>query len=64
MSLHEETTDEKPCTVVVKSYVVDIPDGNSKEDTQLFVEALLKCNLKSLADLCERLAAAETIHNL
>jgi abscisic acid receptor (PYR/PYL family) len=61
MSLHEEIMDEKPGTVVIKSYVVDIPDGNTKEDTQLFVEALLKCNLKSLADLCERLAAVKNM---
>ena len=56
VTLHEETIDEKPCTLVVKSYVVNIPDGNTKEDTELFIEALVKCNLKSLADVCERLA--------
>ena len=56
ITLHAETIDEKPCTLVVKSYVVNIPDGNTKEDTELFIEALVKCNLKSLANVCERLA--------
>ncbi|KAL1224790.1 Abscisic acid receptor PYL13 [Cardamine amara subsp. amara] len=36
-------------TVVVESYVVDVPEGNSKEDTILFVDTIIKYNLESLA---------------
>lgn len=43
-------------TLVIESFVVDVPDGNTKDDTCFFVEALIKCNLKSLAVISERLA--------
>lgn len=55
-TLHTETVEGKPGTLVLESYSVDIPDGNTKEDTMFFVEAVIKCNLKSLADISERLA--------
>ncbi|CBI25420.3 unnamed protein product, partial [Vitis vinifera] len=38
-------------TVVVESYVVDIPPGNTKEDTCVFVDTIVKCNLQSLAQI-------------
>jgi abscisic acid receptor (PYR/PYL family) len=64
VSLHEESADgeRQTCTLVVKSYVVDIPDGSTREDTELFIEALVNCNLKALADVSERLAAARGQH--
>ncbi|KAJ3682869.1 hypothetical protein LUZ60_013096 [Juncus effusus] len=43
-------------TVVVESYVVDVPIGNTKEDTKVFVDTIVKCNLQSLAKTAERLA--------
>ncbi|KAJ4793136.1 Abscisic acid receptor PYR1 [Rhynchospora pubera] len=43
-------------TVVVESYVVDVPPGNTKEDTRIFVDTIVKCNLQSLAKTAERLA--------
>ncbi|RRT61104.1 hypothetical protein B296_00030390 [Ensete ventricosum] len=43
----------------LKSFVVDVPDGNTKDETCYFVEALIKCNLKSLADISERLAVQD-----
>lgn len=42
-------------TVVVESYVVDIPAGNTKEDTRFFVDTIVKCNLQSLAHMSEKL---------
>ncbi|XP_072960638.1 abscisic acid receptor PYL4-like [Typha angustifolia] len=42
-------------TVVVESYMVDVPPGNTKEDTKLFVDTIIKCNLKSLARTAENL---------
>lgn len=55
-TVHPEIIDGRPGTLVIESFVVDVPDGNTKDETCYFVEALIKCNLKSLADLSERLA--------
>ncbi|CAI9761891.1 unnamed protein product [Fraxinus pennsylvanica] len=43
-------------TIVVESYLVDIPQGNSKEETSVFVDTIVKCNLQSLAQIAENLA--------
>ncbi|MCO5572962.1 hypothetical protein L7F22_026724 [Adiantum nelumboides] len=54
VTLHPETVNGKPGTLVLESFSVDIPDGNTKDDAKFFVEALIKCNLKALADICEK----------
>lgn len=59
ISLHPEIIDGRPGTLVLESFVVDVPEGNTKDDTCYFVEALIKCNLKSLADVSERLAVQD-----
>ncbi|KAK5830388.1 hypothetical protein PVK06_014182 [Gossypium arboreum] len=41
---------------IIESFVVDVPEGNTKGETCYFVEALIKCNLKSLAKVSEALA--------
>ena len=56
ITAHPEVMDGRPGTLVIESFVVDVPDGNTKDETCYFVEALIKCNLKSLADVSERLA--------
>ncbi|KAH0705462.1 hypothetical protein R3W88_031337 [Solanum pinnatisectum] len=56
ITVHPEVIDGRPGTIVIESFVVDIPDGNTKDETCFFVEALIRCNLKSLADVSERLA--------
>lgn len=56
ISLHPEIIDARPGTLVIESFVVDVPEGNTRDETCYFVEALIKCNLKSLADVSERLA--------
>ncbi|KAI3447823.1 hypothetical protein Pfo_004488 [Paulownia fortunei] len=43
-------------TVVVESYVVDVPQGNTKEETCVFADTIVKCNLQSLAQIAESLA--------
>ncbi|KAJ0978353.1 hypothetical protein J5N97_013827 [Dioscorea zingiberensis] len=40
-------------TVVVESYVVDVPTGNTPEDTRVFVDTIVKCNLQSLGRTVE-----------
>ncbi|KAF8413742.1 hypothetical protein HHK36_001735 [Tetracentron sinense] len=53
ISLHDG---ERGKTVVVESYVVDIPAGSSKEDTCVFVDTIIGCNLRSLAWVTEKMA--------
>ncbi|XP_009785556.1 abscisic acid receptor PYL4-like [Nicotiana tabacum] len=43
-------------TIVVESYVVDIPHGNTKEETCVFVDTIVKCNLQSLAQIAVNLS--------
>ncbi|KAK4796099.1 hypothetical protein SAY86_028425 [Trapa natans] len=38
-------------TVVVESYIVDIPPGNTREETCIFVDTIVRCNLQSLAQI-------------
>ncbi|KAI5657715.1 hypothetical protein M9H77_26508 [Catharanthus roseus] len=59
ISVHPEVIEGRPGTVVIESFVVDVPEGNTKDETCYFVEAVIKCNLKSLADVSERLAVQD-----
>ncbi|XP_062091430.1 abscisic acid receptor PYL9 [Humulus lupulus] len=56
VTVHPEVIEGRPGTLVVESFVVDVPEGNTKDETCFFVEALIRCNLKSLADVSERMA--------
>ncbi|KAK7283206.1 hypothetical protein RIF29_12581 [Crotalaria pallida] len=38
----------KVYTIVLESYVVDIPEGNTREDTKMFVDTVVKLNLQKL----------------
>lgn len=40
-------------TLVIESYVVDVPQGNTKEETCVFVDTIVRCNLQSLAQIAE-----------
>uniref|UniRef100_A0A0E0FCA0 Uncharacterized protein n=1 Tax=Oryza meridionalis TaxID=40149 RepID=A0A0E0FCA0_9ORYZ len=53
LTVHSEVIDGQPGTLVIESFVVDIPQGNSKDDICYFVENLLRCNLRTLADVTE-----------
>ncbi|KAK7294749.1 hypothetical protein RJT34_17645 [Clitoria ternatea] len=52
----------RPGTVVVESYVVDVPPGNTPDDTCVFVDTILRCNLQSLAKFAENLARSKPLH--
>ncbi|KAL3517278.1 hypothetical protein ACH5RR_024180 [Cinchona calisaya] len=56
-----EIIDGRPGTVVTESFVVDVPQGNTQDETCYFVKALINCNLKSLADVSERMAMQDTV---
>ncbi|KAE8683851.1 Abscisic acid receptor PYL7 [Hibiscus syriacus] len=59
VTVHLEVINGRPRTLVIESFVVDVPEGNTKDETSDFVEPLIKCNLKSLADVSERLAVQD-----
>ncbi|KAK6918235.1 Polyketide cyclase/dehydrase, partial [Dillenia turbinata] len=59
LTVHPEVIDGRPGTLVIESFVVDVPEGNTKDETCYFVEALIKCNLKSLAEVSERMAVQD-----
>ncbi|KAI3692019.1 hypothetical protein L6452_31825 [Arctium lappa] len=40
-------------TVVLESYVVDVPEGNTEEDTRLFADTVVKLNLQKLGAVSE-----------
>ncbi|MED6130745.1 Abscisic acid receptor pyl2 [Stylosanthes scabra] len=44
----KEKNNEKVYTIVLESYVVDIPEGNTGEDTKMFVDTVVKLNLQKL----------------
>lgn len=54
-TLHERLINGKPGTLVIESYVVDVPQGNKREETCLFVDTIIESNLRSLARVSKRL---------
>ncbi|XP_028793530.1 abscisic acid receptor PYL2-like [Neltuma alba] len=47
-SVNEFEKEGKVYTIVLESYVVDIPEGNTGEDTKMFVDTVVKLNLQKL----------------
>lgn len=45
--------DGTPTTIVMESYVVDVPPGNSREETRVFADTIVKFNLHTLARISE-----------
>nr|XP_043607318.1 abscisic acid receptor PYR1-like [Erigeron canadensis] len=43
-------------SVVLESYVVDVPPGNTEEDTRLFADTVVRLNLQKLASVTEAMA--------
>jgi len=41
--------DGRPFTVVAESYVVDVPSGNTAEETCIFINTIIQANLQNLA---------------
>ncbi|XP_052170655.1 abscisic acid receptor PYL9-like [Diospyros lotus] len=56
LTVHPEMIDGRPGTLVIESFVVDVPVGNTIDETCFFVKTMINCNLKSLADVSERMA--------
>ncbi|KAI5648007.1 hypothetical protein M9H77_34012 [Catharanthus roseus] len=47
-SVNEFNKEGKIYTVVLESYIVDIPEGNTAEDTKMFTDTVVKLNLQKL----------------
>ncbi|KAF0932043.1 hypothetical protein E2562_007848 [Oryza meyeriana var. granulata] len=56
--VHSEVRDRQPRTLVIESFVVDVPEGNTKDDICYFVKNLLRCNLRTVADVSEKRLAS------
>ncbi|KAK4377612.1 hypothetical protein RND71_003908 [Anisodus tanguticus] len=54
-TLHPEPNSGSAATIVVESYVVDVPPGNTREETCVFVDTIVKCNLQSLSQIAQNL---------
>lgn len=57
ITLHEEGGGGR--TVVMESYVVDIPSDSCEKDTRLFADTIIECNLKWLAKITEQMACKD-----
>ncbi|KAK4261450.1 hypothetical protein QN277_004444 [Acacia crassicarpa] len=52
-TVHGFVSNGKFWTVVLESYVVDVPEGNTEDDTRLFADTVVKLNLQKLAAVTE-----------
>ena len=52
-TVHGLERDGKIWSVVLESYVVDVPEGNTEEDTRLFADTVVRMNLQKLASVTE-----------
>ncbi|XP_015884447.3 abscisic acid receptor PYL2 [Ziziphus jujuba] len=50
-SVNEFNKEGNVYTIVLESYIVDIPEGNSGEDTKSFIDTVIKLNLQKLAEM-------------
>jgi abscisic acid receptor PYR/PYL family len=56
MPSQKELHSSEEKTIVVESYVVDVPPGNTMDETRVFVDTIVRCNLQALARTAEDLA--------
>lgn len=53
----------KVYTIVVESYIVDIPHGNTEEDTKMFVDTVVKLNLQKLGVVAMSSSSSDCMEN-
>ncbi|KAJ4765728.1 Abscisic acid receptor PYR1 [Rhynchospora pubera] len=56
VTVHPDRIEGRTGTTVVESFVVDLPENNTRDEICYFMEAVIKINLRSLAAVSERLA--------
>lgn len=57
--LQEEEEGGRRYTVVVESYAVEVPEGNTVEDTKMFADTVVRLNLQKLAAVATAASASE-----
>uniref|UniRef100_A0ACD5WSP1 Uncharacterized protein n=1 Tax=Avena sativa TaxID=4498 RepID=A0ACD5WSP1_AVESA len=62
LTVHPEVIDGHPGTLVIESFVVDVPKENTKDEICYFVKTLLNWNLGSLADVSEERVKHPTLN--
>uniref|UniRef100_A0ACD6A9K0 Uncharacterized protein n=1 Tax=Avena sativa TaxID=4498 RepID=A0ACD6A9K0_AVESA len=62
LTVHPEIIDGHPGTLVIESFVVDVPKENTKDEICYFVKTLLNWNLTSLAEVSEQRVNHRTIN--
>ncbi|XP_018811457.1 abscisic acid receptor PYR1-like [Juglans regia] len=55
-TVHGFDGDGKARTLVLESYIVDMPEGNTEEDTRVFADTVVRLNLQKLASVTEAMA--------
>ncbi|CAH8392530.1 unnamed protein product [Eruca vesicaria subsp. sativa] len=55
-TVHRFEKEGRIWTVVLESYVVDMPEGNTEDDTRMFADTVVKLNLQKLATVTEAMA--------
>lgn len=58
-TVHEFDREGRIWTVVLESYIVDVPEGNTEEDTRLFADTVVRLNLQKLASVTEAVSRDE-----
>ncbi|CAI9095360.1 OLC1v1031293C1 [Oldenlandia corymbosa var. corymbosa] len=56
-TVDEFNRDGEIWAVVLESYIVDVPEGNTEEDTRLFADTVVRLNLQKLAAVSESIAS-------
>ncbi|KAJ3701125.1 hypothetical protein LUZ61_004830 [Rhynchospora tenuis] len=56
VTVHPDSIEGRTGTTVVESFVVDLPENNTRDEICYFMEAVIKINLRSLAAVSERRA--------
>lgn len=59
-SVNEFRKEGRVYTIVLESYIVDIPEGNTEEDTKMFVDTVVKLNLQKLGVVA--MASSSSMH--
>ncbi|OMO70712.1 hypothetical protein CCACVL1_18691 [Corchorus capsularis] len=54
----------KVYSIVLESYTVEIPEGNTEEDTKMFVDTVVKLNLRNLADVAMAAAMQKEVESI
>ncbi|CAA7406666.1 unnamed protein product [Spirodela intermedia] len=53
----EEAGEDEIRSIVLESYIVDIPEGNTEDDTRMFADTVVRLNLQKLASVSEARAS-------